>query len=193
MHISAGSGFWLRIAAPALVATFAMAAQAQTPEELELLRQGKTQRATTVPPGAAAPPPQQFRPPPASPPPALGQPAIALPQGQPYRQAAPQQQFRPPQQRPEPGYRQRGGFFPPDQQSGFFPPPAYEPPPYYEPQPRYAEPPPYRPRTRYSRYTRAETCQTDAGDCELPAPAYVNKSCRCFFPEYGRVRGVTVP
>lgn len=120
----------------------------------------------------------------------LGVPLRPIPPQQQYR-AQPQYQPQPqPQYQAQPQYRPQPRYEQPRQdydRRRFEGGPRYAPP-VYEP-PVYAEPPRVR---RYSRYQRANACQTNVGACELPGPMFVNKRCGCFFPRYGRVRGVTI-
>ena len=127
------------------------------------------------PPVASIPQPQSYRP----------QPQVYRPQPS-YQ--PPVTAYRHPERRWEHPHRYRPPvYFPPVQ-----PPQVYypDPPVYVEPYPVYGDyTPAYRPR-RSS--VIANYCETEIDTCELPGPAFVGKSCRCFFPDYGKVPGVTI-
>lgn len=75
-------------------------------------------------------------------------------------------------------------------------PPVYAAPPFYSVEPDYGNPQqgfvpaPYSP---YGRHTVANYCVTQVGQCALPGPQFAGRHCTCYFPDYGKVSGESVP
>ena len=131
-------------------------------------------------------PPTQY-----SQPPQYSHPPRFRPPEQAYRD--PPREYRPREYRDRERFRYRA----PVQVYVPQPVPYYDPPQtvYVDP-PVYNDPPDdgyYTPAYPARRHAIAKYCETDAGSCELNGPTFAGRSCRCWFPEYGKVPGVAVP
>ena len=144
--------------------------------------QQQPQRFVRPAPPVNNPQPQVFRP----------QPQVFRPQPQVFRPQLPYRppvaNYRPPERRWErPRYRPAPQvYFQPS------PPQVYyrDPPDYVELYPVYGGyTTAYRPRRSN---VIANYCETEIDTCDIAGTMFVGRSCRCYFPGYGKVPGVAI-